>query len=143
MCSGSNFGPDCARSSASLAAGRWPLTLLTCTHSRLTCRVPPGAGRNLFVTLTVANQAITFSQTNVSYAPPSISMLSGDTLLPSTGFSPSLNRWGQVVIQGSNFGPSSTALVVTYSGSECAIVCLHSFCGYPHSLIVCLFLQMA
>lgn len=101
----------------------WPLTMLSCNHTRILASTSTGAGPNYTVTLSVGGQVIGFSAV-LSYAGPSITDIQGDLMLPTTGWFASPFRPGTVVIVGSNFGPSGTNLTVTYGRGE-----IHSSCG--------------
>lgn len=114
---GTNFGPDCNYTSAWFGSG-WVLSLVSCNVTTLVLTTPSGAGAGYLLTVSIGGQTNTFNGATLSYAPPTVSALLGDTVLPTTGFNTQLGRMGAVTILGSNFGPNSTALTVTYSAGE-------------------------
>ncbi len=127
MINGQNFGPNCNFTTAFL--GALPLSLVSCNVTTILATVPAGAGVAGALALTVGDQVAAIAAPasgSFAYAAPTIASLTSDGLLPTLGYSGGV---GKVSIVGSNFGPATSELVVTFvsgmsSFSVLSCVCL-------------------
>jgi hypothetical protein len=134
MCSLRNFGLLNSNVTAIMATDPgFPLTLADCfvltAHSVVQCTVPPGAGRGLAWTVTVADLASSVSISLSAYLPPRIVGLNGTSNLSTLG--------GETVsILGTDFGPAGGSLrtICAFSDSNLASV---GFLAHPFGDVSC------
>ncbi len=135
---GTNFGPIVPENipSATLSGAVGTVSLQNCTvitaHSRVRCTTPPGVGANYAATLLVALRSGITSAILVGFAPPLINSMIAPPVMSTTG--------GEAVtLIGFNFGPTGTAVSLTYrdaqgNASYAASNCLVT---QPHTTIRC------
>lgn len=87
------------------------LSPLVINSNEITCSAPPGAGQNLVLAVTVANQVV--SSPTFAYAGPAISSISQ---VGTAG--------GVIMITGTNFGTDLSQINVTLGGQSCASLVL-------------------
>ena len=96
------------------------------SHSRIVCRISPGAGGDLPVTVVMGyNSSVTVTTPTytMSYNSPSIVAVTPNPVV-SAGTIP-------ITVQGSNFGPYDGGTTVAINGNNCAVT------SQTHSQIVC------
>ena len=107
---GSNFGTN-----ATVTLGGNTCPVISCAHTQLTCRIPPGQGTNIPLVVTVSGQ-LDGSYKNFSYEPSDINNVNPPFTTTMGG--------ATKVIAGHNFGTNAS---VTLGGSTCPVIsCAHT-----------------
>ncbi len=121
--SGSNLGLS-GFPLPTVTIGGQPVSSSFIDDTQVQATMPPGAGLNVPVTLSVGGQTATLSN-GISYGGPQIS-----TFTPTNG--PTAGGT-TVTIYGQNFGPSGTPVTVKFNATQSP----SAFVSVPHSRVTC------